>query len=432
MTLGAFSSVTGMEVLEAGKYFNALLIFLLGLVLVAIFKKLKIDIITTHSLLILLLFSLPITVYIFFWSEGLFLLLSCITIYIILEWINNADPKLLFLAGIFSGLFLMTRFVGAGFIIGFAVFVFFSKGNIYKKVKNTIIYSFPIVLSVVIWHFYTASFNEESMNRKFLFHMITWGKIKAGFSTIYSWFISYSFVSLPLIFTILVFYLFELKKSSVRSWQYVSNYKKPVFLLFLLILCYLLFMAVAMLFFDTGTSLDNRRLTPIFPVIIIILSIVFNYFFSNKNTIKVTVLLMILLITNVSMSSYDVWISHYNNGTAFTNKTLRNSEVLKTISKDKETTIFSNSPHLLRFYSDSDLEFLPRKFHKRVRIPTSTKNFKKELRNMKEVVDNGDGEIVYINKPRTRRVMEKDEILKTFKNYEIIQLKDGFIVQKPK
>lgn len=428
---GSIAAITGIDLLDAGLYFNALLIVVLGFVVLCILKHFKINNWLIYFLLLILFLCYALTVFRFFWSEGLFLVLISTTIFLFVKWIEVEDIKLIALAGIISGLFLMTRFAGAGFIAGFSVFLLLSKGTIFKKIKNTVVYIIPVLFCFFVWHFYTASFEQESLDRKFLFIMISLEKIKTGLMTVYSWFITFSYVSLPVLAVIFIFYFFELKKSFSHFKQYFIKYKPSTLLLFLLLFSYLGLIAFVMLFFESRTTLDFRRLSPIFPIIFLLFALFINYFIETKRTYKITYILLILLIANMSKISYDVWSSHYKKGIGYKSKAFRNSEILKDLPKEKDVILYSNNTFLLRYYSDLKTEFLPRKIFTRAWIPTSKKRYIKEMRSMKETVKSGEGEIVFFNWPVDKRVALKSDILKEFKDYNIIKLKDGFIVRKP-
>lgn len=427
MVLGTCALVTGIDVIEIGVFLNAFLIILYGLILVVVLKELKLPNILSYLLLLLLLVGLPTTVYQFFWSEGLFLVFFMATILFFLKWIKYYNWKFILFAGIFSGLFFITRYAGIGFIAGFSLFTLIRKDTIYSRIRNLIIYLLPIIIAFLIWHFYTNSFGQQSLDRKFYFSLIKFSKIKMGVSTFYSWFINYTYVTLPLLATIFIYYILELKKSYKKD---LIKFNWFATLLILLIFSYISFLIFSISTFDSLTPLDNRILSPIYPIFLILLGLVLNFFIYRTNTNKITYILIILLLANTSKSSTEVWKSHYHDGRGYANKLYKSSEMLKNVSQNEDITIYSNQIYLLRFYSESKTKFLPRKvFHKE---KVANKGYKKDIAKMKKSVLNGLGEIAYFNHPVNRYLMLKEDILKEFKNFDIEHLKDGIIVRRPK
>jgi len=427
IVLGTCALVTGADVFEIGIYLNAFLIILYGFILVVILKELKLPSILSYLLLLLLIFGLPTTVYQFFWSEGLFLVFFIATILFFVKWTKYNNWKFILLAGIFSGLFFITRYAGIGFIAGFSLFTLIRKNTIHLRIRNLIIYLLPIVIAFLIWHLYANSFGQQSLDRKLYFKPIEFSKIKMGLSTLYHWFISYTYISLPLLITIFVYYILELKKYDKKK---IMPFNWFVVLLILLIFSYLSFLIFSILTLDSLTPLDNRILSPIFPVLVILLGLALNFFIQRKSTNRITYILIILLITNALISSLEVWKSHYQNGKGFTNEIYTSSEMLKNVSQNEDITIFSNHIYLLRFYSTSKAKFLPRKVFQREKV--ANKAYKKDIDTMKQLVSNGLGEVAYFNHPANRYLMLKEDILKEFKHFDIKHLKDGIIVRKPK
>ncbi|NTV84157.1 MAG: hypothetical protein HGA23_07650, partial [Bacteroidales bacterium] len=173
-SLAATSVLTGLDSLEAGKYLNAVVIGLFFVVFNIILKSTVQDKLIIWLSNLLLLFSLPLTVFIMFWSEGLFLLLLLAFLSFFIKWINLKYRYLLIVSAIFAGLMILTRYAGIGLIAGAIIFiVFFHKDKIRARISDLMVFTAFAGLILAPWLLYTRMAGDQEEIRSCVFHPVT-------------------------------------------------------------------------------------------------------------------------------------------------------------------------------------------------------------------------------------------------------------------
>lgn len=429
IVLGISSLLTGLEVISLGIGLNIFLIILFGILFFFILKELGLNLIVSNLMLLLLLTGLPLTVYRCFWSEGLFFVFLLTTLYLIISWAKKKELNLVLLAGLISGLFFLTRYAGIGFIGGFSLYILLYKNTLKNKIKALAAYLVPTIVVFFIWYFYTKSFGQPSINRKFIFHLVEIAKIKAGLLSIFSWFINdvYLYFSASLIFIIGVFYIIKIKLNYDSFKLYFRKHRSIVSLLFTLIAIYPFFLLFSISFFDPTTPLNTRILAPLYPLILIITGVLVNFFF-ELNYKDISYLLIFILVFNSAASSFTVWKSHFKRGLGYNSKAYQQSDILKVVPQNSDLILFSNETSALRFYSKSKTKHLPRKFinrqlEKNIKLP-------ERIQELKNLLDKAKGQIVYFNTLNDGHFMTKEELLNEFTDYKIKHYEKGVIISK--
>lgn len=427
--LGFSAFVSGLNVLDVGIYFNLFFILLYGVLFFFILKKLKIGKIFRVTFLILLLFSIPTTEFLFFLSDGLFVTILTLVLFILMDWIKAKSNINLLLAGLFSGFLLLTRYAGIGFVVGFALYILLSSKSLMRKgLLQLFIYLFPIGLLVLAWAGYTLSFESNVVDRTIALHFIEFSKVKFGFSVIYHWFVGNIGFAVVFIGLILLF-LYRLQQEKYHSVvNFYKSQKTSIALLLLPFITYLSFLVFSISFFDSHTSLDYRILMPIYPFMLLLLALFVSYLVEIDSLKKVAYSFLVVLMISVPLSSIGAWQNHYNNGRGFTGKIWKNSEAITYIQQHNDLDLFTNGIDAVRFFTSIPSDFFPRKFKPNVR--QSNHNYIKEIQLMKTDVQNKTKQILYLDKITWRGyLMSKEELLKEFEDFDIIYFEDGFLIE---
>lgn len=433
--LGLYSFIVGMHPIDTGIYLNYLLIIILGLSFIAILNQLNLDRRIVNALLFLLLISLPLTVSLMFWSELPFLTFFMITLHFFVKWITHDKFKYILWAGFFSGIFFITRYAGIGFIGGFILYILLAKGAFYRKLKNLIIYISPILLITLTWVIYANSLGQPGMNREIVFHVIDWYQIKNSFIAMGSWFVGDNLtnrlISTPLFIASMLIIFVILKKHFSQFKLYLRKYHTFVGLSLLLMLSYYGFIVFSISIFDAATNMYNRILSPLFPVIIIFLGILMNFFISLPNYKKHVYILLFLFLFMIPFSSFSSWKSHYLYGKGYTGKEFQDSEATQYIAAlNRRLITYTNSSDLITFYAGEISQEIPRK-----RDPFSKQNnthYFDDINEMKIAIQRGKAQILYFNKISQRFYqMPRKDILKEFKEFDIKYFNDGFLISRP-
>lgn len=432
LLLGTISRFFGVDVLEVGIFLNSFLLLIFIFPFIFILREFNLSYSIIISSTIILLFSLPCTIFSMFWSESLFLGLLTFSLLFIIKWSKTNKPVYLLLAGIFIGLSFITRYAALGFIAGFSFFLLFFQNKILHKLKNILIFLFPFILTLFIWSLYTHSYKQPAMEREISLHLINTQKIKTGVSVIFGWFIPNIFniyirffILILIIFPII--FLFRLKDFRSHFWEHCQKYKLYIFLFLTLVLSYLAFVIFSISFLDRSIPLDNRILSPIFPIFLILIMIFLNILIANHLSKIIPYIIILLLLINIPLTSFPVWNTHFHEGTGHSSVKFKYSETLNYTLINPPRNVFSNAPDLLSFYKvPVSLNYVPEKFS----YMTGKANnlFLKEVFEMKNAVKNNNAHIIIFSKINRGFLMSEGEILKEFHDFRITQFKDGFLI----
>lgn len=263
LLLGAFSKISTIEVIDVGKFLNLVLLIILGLNYIQILKEMPFRQITKHFLLAIFLCSTPLTVSLNFWSELPFIVFLTTTLLFLLKWKNDHKSSNLIFAGIFSLLFVSTRYAGIGFVGGFLLIItFLNDKYIRKKSADIACYLFPIIVGLGCWVLYNNINSSSSTNRDFEIHIVSAHKILQSIFSIVLWFANTSLTKIASVIFLIITIYFTYKK--FRKFQiFIKNNKLVILYITIPVASYYLFLLFSISFFDTLTPLDNRILSPL-------------------------------------------------------------------------------------------------------------------------------------------------------------------------
>lgn len=341
-----------------------------------------------------------VEIYTFAWSETLFVILLLIIIMLLYEYLNGNEIFKYALIP-FSMLLTLTRFIGIAFVFATFIILFF------KERKFSFYYLFLSLFPIILFLIYT--------------HFVKWGIADRKISYIPGFLdksrdflknISFLFFTdiLPLkiakilILTIFLFslILFFIKKENLSKIILIYSIN------------YLLFLSIAMLFFDPGISMDIRFLFPLF----IPLSIFIFYKLCNLKIIYYVFIIFLIILSFIKDIKELPDIAKYGHRFSYsnTNAHLKVCEWLK--NKKIEGLIYSNYPDAVYYFTGKPAKILPSKY------------FKNSMDEFKEICNKRKVFIIYIKKYSERKYLHSiEEILKISnfkKNYET---EDGTIYQ---
>lgn len=342
-----------------------------------------------------------IEIYTFAWSETLFVFLLLINIFLLYEYLNGRE---IFGNALipFSMLLTLTRFIGIAFI--FATFILLFLKNKKIALCYFLLSLFPIMLFLGYTHFAKWGIAD----RKFSYIPDSLNKLKdfpENISLLFFTDILSSKIRKVLISVIFLTPLisFSIKRENLSKIILINS------------LSYLLFLSIAMFFFDPGVSMSPRFLFPLF----IILSI---FIFYELRRIKILYYGFILFITFLSFIKDIKELPHiakeghrfsYSNENAY----LRICEYIK--SKDIKGLLYSNYPDAVYYFTKKPAKLLPSKY------------FKNSLEEFKKMCEKREIFIVYVKKyPEKSYLYSLREILKISNFKKIYETEDGIIYKK--
>jgi len=199
-----------------------------------------------------------------------------------------------------------------------------------------------------------------------------------------------------------------------------------------LIGAYFFLLIVSISFFDAYTPLDNRILSSVFVLILILIAPLLNKFIFNQK--ERTLVLAILGIVLISTTFYNVktYKEYYKQGRGYNSKKWIESETIQALRNMGLKKVHTNGPDVLRFY-------LPESSKKIVSLPRwispfskqKAKEFDSNFKKVKRTVDKGKSIVVHLDKINRYYLPSKELLLHKLKEHEINHFTDGVIIQKP-
>jgi len=422
--LAIISKVTQLNIPFSALYFNAFLIFTLPYIYYKIVKTVNLKI--TYQILfpVIIVVSFAALRHRYLLTEALFLTLLLLALFFFLKWIKHDKTKYLVLSGVLSGLLILTRYAGVGFVFGFCIYLFFIQPETLKyKFKTLCIYLLCSLFLLLIWLFYSSNIDGPKNIREFQSHIISWSQLVSIFKVIGSWLISnkISAIAFILLFAVSAFtskinVLFQLIKSNIL------NNRKYISIIAILFLSYIIFIIIALSFFDSRIPISNRIFSCLYPLLLILIALIFNFSMQEKRLNKLVLIGFLIIFFSSVYVSKPTWENHFNNGAGYTSKAWKNSEIIKFIKNSKTLNVYSNGHDIVRFYKHIDNEYLP--------FP-ELETYQQDLELMTNEVKKGNKNILFFSNINRAYFIPKDSLLNEFKNFNIRYFNDGFIISKP-
>ncbi len=435
IVLAGCSGISGADGLITGRYLNAGGMALLILVFNLILARQKVKPALALFLNLLLLFSLPLTVFGWFYSEGLFMVLLLAALFFIFKWTDDNKKISLIIAGLISGLSLVTRYAAIGFIGGFALYIlFFRPGKVKTRILNLGIYVVSLALMLIPWLIYIETMGS-SANRALLFHPIPFSKILSMFSTLISWIAPNMIFAVigGVLFLILVYFAVVKYKHFKEIIQntYLEN-KGYYNVLMLAAGSYILFLFVSISFWDAYSPLNDRMMTPVFPLLLLILPVFLKKAFSSRYFKVITMVVCVFMLAGGTIVSSAFWKEHYTIGHGFTARVWQESETLEYLRNHPCCNIYSNGDDVIYLHIPGlKFETHPLPSWQNPMTMTPYDSYQDDLARMKSQADSGMAQIVWFHKIDGRAyLIQAKELLALFEGYDLLSFEDGFILNR--
>lgn len=425
--LGAFTFVFGIDTLLASSLLNIFLVFICSLIFYSILNYLKVEALHSLILCLILIISTSFTVFLWAWSEPLFITILAVSTLYFLKWESQQKRRYLLIVSLLSGLLLLTRYAAVGFILGYSFYIFaLIKGPLKVRIFNVLIYLSIILIVTLPW--FSFNYFQSSENgtlREFAIHFVSKQKLNELLLTLKSW----VFPNWKI--TLLVLTGFCVQAVAQYKFYQSTNKVKSSFLPGILIISYLFFLLTSISFFDFHTPLDNRILSPLFPLLVIIYGqyiVRFNEDFKMK---IVSYFLTFILFVSVATSSISLWKTHYIYGSGYTSDIWTDSQVINYARKIKKKFIYTNANDILGFQSSigqDSIRLIP--FTIDAKTMKENEDLKEQMNKMKAFILNNKSVLVYLNNVTWRWYLVEPEVLiKELDGVQLIEFDDGFVIR---
>lgn len=421
VSLAIVTTVFSIDVQSAALVLNALCIVSIVVVFLSLGERLNLHVTVRGILCCLLLFARPNEVFLFAWSEGLFILQLLIIVFLLLRYRKTKALKHLLFAGFLAGLSILTRYAAAGFIAGFCVWLFYNEVGWRLKLKTVLAFMLPILLCFTSWFLYSASFHQQSIDRPLSMHLVDVKTLNTGFKTFYYWFYPQKWGWLLFVFTA-ISSIALVRVNRNRSRRNIEV-KKALELLFILIACYVLFLLVSISFLDAYTPLDNRMLSPLYPLVLLALGTFFS--FQKRSASVFSYALAMVLLVGVMFSSFPLWKQHFLAGNGYNGKAYQNLEIITKSNASTSKVTYTNAPDFLLLRGFKQPKYLPRL--DKANSKEKNEAYDAEVKTMETEINNGSAQLLYIHQVNWRTyLMSADTLRMLFSTQPTVNYPSGF------
>ena len=297
-------------------------------------------------------------------TEIPFLILIGLSIFIFERYLSTENRTLMIVEGIILSLAYLLRYAGAYlFAVVILISLFFPKISLKKRLTDIALLVAAGAIGILAWSVRNYLIEGSSTDRSYFFHPIRAANLISAFQSIELWF-------LPVfthIYIRIIVYLVILILICLGIYYLLKNHDPLIRIVGLMVsaqVFYILFLLISLTFFDASTRLDDRILSPVYYLSVLLICILFGRYFGEKKVTKVVrygiLILLIGLVFLNSLKSIPTLQQTYSEGIGFTGQNWKNSATLRVIqSLPEKTLIYSNQPMPVSFYSKVTADWLP-------------------------------------------------------------------------
>jgi Dolichyl-phosphate-mannose-protein mannosyltransferase len=243
---------------------------------------------------IILFSSILLDVHLEAMSEPLFLLLMLTSLYLVERYLAREKMWVLVVAGLVAGFSFLTRYIGISVVAaGVLAVLFLSKKPGGRRLLYGVIFGLIGVIPVAIWYLRNFLLTGILSNRTVLYHLPQKARLLQGIRTISNWIlpvqtpltISYGLILIASAVLIILLVLFFRSNSSIQEVVPAGSDKRFVTILLIFLGTYLVFLVFSLTFFDASTKLNDRILSPVYLVLLMLLLIIPWNLIVQKNSI---------------------------------------------------------------------------------------------------------------------------------------------------
>jgi 4-amino-4-deoxy-L-arabinose transferase-like glycosyltransferase len=311
------------------------------------------------------------------WSESPFLTFTLLHLLFFRAWNVSGSTHTLVLSALAISLALLTRYAGAAFIGAASCIVLSRPGSYSVKISRTFSFGAVAVSPLLIYLLTRSLFDDSSSPpRRFVIHLIEPERVMKTVDVVFNWFnplLLPTVASAVMIAAGLLLILGSFLKGSGTSGD------NPTRQLIFTAVFYILFLFASISFFDFYTPIDNRTLSPIFPLIVA--SLVFSTRYrpqalQSLGMASTATILIWALLGAVTVLSSTSRLSRAGSG--YLSEDFRAQEILQYAAKIQSPSVYSNSSETIEFYLDREAQSLPRTFDPKENQanPDSSSNYK--------------------------------------------------------
>ncbi len=309
-------------------------------------------------------------------SELLYLVLMLSFLHLLNQYLLNGRWIELFGSAVFAASAYLTRYVGITAVAaGGLALVIFRPRRVGKIVKDVLLFGTVSLVPMLIFYIRNWSLTGSMTNRIIGFHPPTQNQIRQGLGTISTWLLPDRINSY---LRMVVLAIFLIAIAALILWNYFNGKSKPseqnedsgalqfTALLAMYAVIYILMVIASLTFFDASTRLNDRILSPLYVLGILIgLITVWNSTILESSKLfraGVLVLMVVFLGLNL-LRGVDTANTMRMEGRGFSGREWRSSETIAEMGNlSPGTVIFSNEAFAIHYLTGISANWIPENF----------------------------------------------------------------------
>jgi hypothetical protein len=304
-------------------------------------------------------------------SEALFISFTLAGLLVYMVSNQKGSWSIPFFTGLFWGLAAATRYVGVSLLLCGGIFWLTEAGNSNRmRIRNTLIFGLLGAIPLLSWVIRNALVVGRPLSQTFGWYPMPGNQWINALNTILLWFIPgrflhgkelYWLAGIFLIFVILVGYsLIRDTRGLIHRIQ-LSFAQKPVLLLGLSMLFYLIILILSRLFFDERIPMDERLLSPLLGMGLVLLLWIFAQVCNWNRAIGyalIGVVCAVIVITNLTRSVQMVQ-SYHEVGRGYAGARDHISETYAYLRNRPDIPVYSNAWVAIYFWAGRETDPIP-------------------------------------------------------------------------
>jgi len=310
------------------------------------------------------------------WSEGLFLLLAFAGLLCLSRAIEQNDRLWFWLSVGAMALACLTRYAGLAFVFAGATGVFLWGGpDRRSRLRRSLTYAGASSLPVLLWTGWMASTSSGIGGREIGVHWVGRVQVEQAVGTLAGWlllpmetpgWVKLSIVGLCTAALIGVVWLYEGPGRKRREGGRPGDGERPIALrlLALTVVTYSLFLILVVSFLDANTPMDDRLLSPVLVVAIVLAAKGFGWAYARGGMpARLAILILIPAVALYGVRSLGLIGDGYTHGIGFGREEWRKSETIARVRDLPEARpIYSDSPEAVYLLTGRAAYRWPRQF----------------------------------------------------------------------
>jgi len=362
------------------------------------------------------------------WSEPLFLLLSLGSFSLLAMHLRRPRTSRFLGAAAAMAAALLTRFAGLALLPPAAVAILvLGRGSRGRRAVEALILVSAASAPLLAWLWRGAALTGSATNRSLALHPIGWPQIEDALSTLSFWVWPFQMGSLLGVAVLVAVFGWALR-------LHLGRREPPPFatLAWLFFVSYPVFLVLSVSFVDAATPLQERVLSPLYPLgAIVVVAALWNAFPRESRWPAVlAVAIGLSLVVAHADRGWDLWRVAYTDGFGYSDPRWQDSEVLgRTRALPATTLVYSNAPDVISVLLDRDTRWIPERFDPVSQAPNPA--LAKDLATMRADLEGGAKVVLFELFAWRKRLLARPELERETGVIVLETLRDGVILGLP-